>query len=103
VIVEALLALITGIVDTWYELLPDWTFLDPFEPVSWYIPNLEGLTGNDGGNPLQMVASWASKYNTLLPIQEAYALLLIYLGLQAVLFTFQGLRFALNVIRGSGA
>lgn len=102
-IVDAILAVFTAAINAFAALLPDWEWLNPFDSVSWYIPTLGGLTGDDGGNPLSMFAAWASKYNALIPIQEAYALILMYVGFQVVLFAFQTFRFVVNIVRGSGA
>lgn len=102
-IADAMIALLCAWIDLASAALPDWDFLNPFAPTSWYIPTIGGLTGSDGGDLLQIFGAWGAKYNAIIPVQEAYALLLIYLGLQAALFAFQVARFALNIVRGSGA
>lgn len=100
---DALLALITGLLELLRAGLPDWSFLNPFEPTSTMIPTIGNPVVTDGGNPLVLLAEFAAQYNRFIPVQEAYGLAVLYIGLQVVLMAFQGARFVINVVRGAGA
>jgi hypothetical protein len=102
-IMDAWFLMIAAMVDTLAVLLPEWAWLNPFEATTHNIPTLGELSLNDGGNPLALFAGWAAQYNKVIPVEEAYGLMVLYIGVQVALMGFQALRFILNIVRGAGA
>lgn len=63
---------------------------------------IQGNTVVTHTNPVRVIVEWAAKYNDFIPVQEAYGLMLVYVGLFLCAMTFRFMVFLLNALRGSG-
>lgn len=109
-IVDALLALLTGILNGLYSLLPNWSWANlyssntydrgeyggamPFPADQW------GMSYSD--SPVSSFVSLLSKFNIVLPIYEAMILLNAVLTFAIGYAAWRGIAWIIGVVRGSG-
>jgi hypothetical protein len=108
-IANALLGILTSVLNTVYGFLPAWEWFAAYN-ASTYETAAYGseMTFHAGGssynnNPISAMIHWMSTYNRFLPVYESLMLINAALLVGFAVLAWRGVVWIINVVRGSGA